>query len=333
MHDPGAAGALEQLSEETGEQFPHLERARESTAARLTELEERVAGLACETETSVVMFGSWARRELTDHSDFDWLYLIEGPMKETVGPGDDEVAEALGVEDHRPGKQGIFGTHAFCDEMVGKIGLDEDSNTNLTRRVLLMLESVPVRGHDSHRRCWEAVLDGYLAEARRGRRPPRFFLNDVVRYWRTICVDFVGKQRDDGEKWGTRNAKLRTSRKVLFAGGLLPILQCDRLGLAEMREFLIAQLEAPATDRLAYAFLRWGAIDSGARCLDAYDRWVGMLHKQEVRKELDSLSKEKAENSPVFSEIRHLAREIDRCLLTLLFETELEPVTRQFGIF
>jgi len=76
-------------------------------------------------------------------------------------------------------------------------------------------------------------------------------------------VDFVGKEREDGEKWGIRNAKLRTSRKVLFAAGLVPLLQTHRFGREERREYLAAQLAAPATDRLASAFLDCGARDAG----------------------------------------------------------------------
>jgi hypothetical protein len=148
-----------------------------------------------------------------------------------------------------------------------------------------------------------------------------------------MCVDFVGKQRSSDEKWGTRNAKLRTSRKFLFAGGLLPILQCHGLGLDDSRTFLATQLAAPTTDRIAQAFLTWGAADAGRRGMEAYDRWIGMLNQQEVRRELKELASTDADASEVFQQVREIAKEIDRCLLMLLFETDLEPISRQFGIF
>ena len=44
-----------------------------------------------------------------------------------------------------------------------------------------------------------------------------------------------------------------------------------------MRPFLVEQLRAPATDRLAAAFAGYDLMDSGGRALDACDRWIGML--------------------------------------------------------
>ena len=72
------------------------------------------------------------------------------------------LAAALGDGSRGPGRSGVFGGRIFGDDLLSRIGLDADSNTNLTRRMLLMLESQPVAGDDVHRRCWEQVLDGYL---------------------------------------------------------------------------------------------------------------------------------------------------------------------------
>ncbi len=334
MGEDGASGALGRLSEKTGEGFPNLSAARELATAKQPDFEARLGKLNHDKDASVVLFGSWARRELTEHSDDDWLVLINSSPRKDVNPSLEEVETILGVEQRKPGKQEVFGIHAFCDDIAEKVGLERDDNKNLTHRVLLMLESVPFTGHKQHRACWDRILSGYLQEVRRDERPPRFFLNDVVRYWRTICVDFVGKHREeDGEKWGMRNAKLRASRKVLFAGGLLPILQCFRFNRDDMHAFLVDQLTAPATDRLAYAFLEWNVLDTGARFFEAYDRWIGLLNNKEIRIELESVTPSTADDSAAFREVQAIAKDLDRGLLTLLFDTSLEPISRQYGIF
>jgi hypothetical protein len=322
-------GALERLGAEVPNLLAARARTREAVAAR----RDALAALPLDPAASVVLFGSWGRGELTRRSDDDWALLVDGAER-AVEPDPGRLAAALGGDGSRgPGRSGVFGGRIFCDDLLSRIGLDADSNTNLTRRMLLMLESQPVAGDAVHRRCWERVLDGYLEDADRPYRPPRFFLNDLIRYWRTICVDFVGKEREGGEKWGIRNAKLRTSRKVLFAAGLVPLLQTHRFGREQRREYLAAQLAAPATDRLAAAFLDCGARDAGVRALSAYDRWLGVLDDPGRRAELESLTKETAHESAVFRDVRRHATELHRGLLVLLFDTPLLPHVREHGIF
>jgi hypothetical protein len=318
------SGSLDRL----GGELPNLTAARERTSAGIARLRAALDPIALDPGAAVVLFGSWGRRELTRRSDDDWAVLTDGGARP---PDLHAVAAALGGS--APGRSGVFGDHISCDDLLSRIGLDQDSNTNLTRRMLLMLESQPVAGDDAHRRCWERVLDGYLEDADRPYRPPRFFLNDLIRYWRTICVDFVGKEREGGEKWGIRNAKLRTSRKVLFAAGLVPLLQCHRFDRAQRREYLAAQLAAPATDRLAAAFLDVGARDAGVRALSAYDRWLAVLDDEARRSELEQLTKETAHESLVFRDVRRHAAELERGLLVLLFDTELLPQVREHGVF
>ena len=324
------AGALAQLAVAGGAGFPHLTRAREYTA---TELERRASALA-RLDAAVVLFGSWGREELTSQSDDDWAVLGDGADPSVL----DRCREVLGGAEREPGQQDLFGVAFTCDELTRNIGLDADTNTNLTRRMLLLLESRPVAGHDEHARCFAQVLNAYLGHGVRDYRPPRFLLTDLIRYWRTICVDFEGKRRGaggsgDDPKYAARNAKLRTSRKVLFAGGLLPVLLCHLHPGEEIAGFLGAQFAAPATDRLAHAFLSYDEGDAGQRALGAYDRWIGLLADPAARSELESLTRADAEQSAVFREARRLGDELEAGLLTLLFDTPLRALVREYGVF
>lgn len=201
--------------------------------------------------------------------------------------------------------------------------------------MLFLLESTAVSGDDVYRAVRAEVLDRYLDESVKPYRPPRFLLNDLVRYWRTICVDFAGKEREGRDKWGLRNAKLRASRKVLFAGGLIPVLECFRFDREPMRDFIEEQFRMPPTDRIAQAFLENGATDEGGRVLGAYDEFTGRMNDREFRQELQSVSRETADDSAAFSDVRRIGKELQAGLLALLYEPsrELSKVTRDYMIF
>lgn len=325
---------LERLAQHSAEGFPNLFNARDRTKQQLAETRERLRKVEYDSDASVVLFGSWGRQELTSGSDNDWAILVDGAERQGVCPRPGLIKELIGEDDRKPGAQGVFGCTIFGQNLVERIGLDDDDNKNLTRRVLLLLESVPALNEEPVTRCWNAVLEGYLDDSIKGYRPPRFLLNDMIRYWRTVCVDFVGKERTgSGEKWALRNIKLRLSRKALFAGGLLPVLLCHRYARDDIHPFLVDVLRRPSIDRVALAFLEVGAIDAGVRAIRAYDRFIGLLGDTNSRAELERLSKADVDGSRVFREGKKLGSDFQQGLLALLFETSLEPLVREYGIF
>jgi hypothetical protein len=238
----GGPTPLEKLAEAAGHSFPHLFEARARTAKGLEKRRADLGDLSLSPEASIVLTGSWGRAEVTAESDDDFMVLIHGPEGSPAGPGVEEVSEIL---NHRPSKEGPFAAPVFSEKLVQHIGLDPDDNKNLTRRLLFLLESVALTGAEVYGKVRDELLARYFDDSIKPYQPPRFLLNDVVRYWRTICVDFAAKEWEGPEKWGLRNAKLRTSRKILFAGGLLPALECSLFDSSPMRTYLEGQLAMP----------------------------------------------------------------------------------------
>lgn len=332
MGEDGAR-PLKELAEAADRDFPHLFDACERTDSGLKERRALLAHLQHSPEASVVLMGSWGRGEVTAGSDDDFMVLVDGAEGLEVEPTIEDVSKVL---EERPSEDGPFAEPVFSENLVNDIGLDADSNKNLTRRLLFLLESTPVSGDEGvYRSVRRKILSRYLDESVKPYHPPRFLLNDVVRYWRTICVDFAAKEWKGPEKWGIRNAKLRTSRKVLFASGLLPLLECFRLDEESIREFVERELTMPPTDRIARAFLRNDAVDEGARALGAYDEFVGRLHETAFRDALEAVTRETSRDSAEFAKAEEIGKELQGGLLALLYEASpgLAKVVRDYAIF
>jgi hypothetical protein len=329
---------LERLQQQSGRHLPALAAARERTVLRLAERAALLDGVSLHENAAVVLMGSWGRQELTTGSDDDYLVLVRGLASHGGWGVEQETAAKVAERFARdpggfgaPGRQGVFAEVVYSADLL-RVGLDDDTNTNLTRRMLLVLESVAACNAGVLAGVRLDVIQDYLSDALRDHRPPRFLLNDLVRYWRTIGVDFVAKDRERaGAGWGLRNAKLRTSRKLLFASGLLPVLRCHELRAEAIAPFLAEQFAMPPTDRVAD--LRYGAVAEGAEALAAYDAFLALMDDDEARAELQAVAgRAAAAGSSRWREVADLGAAIEGALLKLLFETELGPVTQRYAV-
>lgn len=325
-----ARSPLEELSELSRQGFPNLLAARQLTAEQLDDRRAKLSELPADDDTTVVLMGSWGRQELTSESDDDFMVLVDGSAREVVRPSIEDVRSVL---TRPPSPGGPFGAHVFCDDLVEKIGLQADDNDNLTRRMLFVLESVPATNVAVYETARSRVLGNYLDVSIKPDHVPRFFLNDTIRYWRQMCVDFAGKEREASRKWGIQNAKLRLSRKLLFAGGLLPILEAASYEPDEMREFLDEVLRTPPSDRIASSFIKHGQVDAGARAFTAYDEFLALLGDPARRERLRAVTRETASDSEEFASVHRLAHSFEAALLALLFESDLEQLVREVAIF
>jgi hypothetical protein len=315
-------------------------------------------------DLSLVLCGSFARFEMTDGSDYDWTLLVDGVVDNEHAVLGRKIHSALAKADlSPPGSTGTFGNLVFSHELVHRIGGGADSNANLTRRILMLLESRPfsLSSADSSKEVWENVLGNILeryfeedVHFTPGRRSvPRFLLNDLTRYWRTVCVDYAAKHREqDGRKWAIRNAKLRFSRKLIYASGLAFCLSCQLNPPRSVHKGLFGETmdesAGPIIER-AKSFARTPALEFLAAFVDefvsdrvkrkqvaesifgSYNWWLNTLSSEGTRKTLETLDFTHVRQCREFQEIREHARSFAKGLELLFFGRDRDAETDSFA--
>jgi hypothetical protein len=184
-------------------------------------------------------------------------------------------------------------------------------------------------------------------------RVPRFLLNDIVRFWRTMAVDYAAKRRDrGGTGWAIRNFKLRLSRKLIFTSGLAMCLSCELAPSSELslppprkpdefyralQDFLIGFSNRTPLDVVASFALGLGlrAIDACGRLFDAYDRFLAILSDEERRTRLERMEIDEAIDDELFRETRAIGTAFQDALSTLFFASneDLTSATQRYGVF
>lgn len=336
-----------------------LPRAADETAKALDRL-RRNLGVELRgdvpADIDVVLLGSFGRREITSESDCDYLVVLDGTPNhrdiQRVVRAVERTRDLLRLKEY--GRTGTFGDVVTATELFARIGLDSDSNANTTRRLLLLCESVSALHPDVSRKIRRSILERYLGdyapEQRRDRpvRVPHFLLNDLVRYWRTVAVDFGAKQwRALSDDWYVRYAKLLVTRKVLFAGTLAVLLDTShalrplqddgadaQAVFAGLLEHLETGLERSPLARLMVLHDRLEPAGQAALAvvLRVYDEFLGMLDDPVVRSALareHSLAGEAPRE-----QVRRMGEELHEAVVALFHDDPLlRQATRRYAVF
>jgi hypothetical protein len=362
--DPGV-DYVARLSADTRSEWPTL-MAAHNDATEVQNLLRTTLRQFTSDDVDVVVFGSLARREWTSGSDVDWTMLIDGQADSQHRVASREIQQVLSGLEFRgtklspPGSEGIFGNMAFSHEIVHHIGGQADTNRNTTQRILLLLEAVALRDANDelggpYARIVRQILSRYLvsdsnfhSQADHESRIPRFLLNDIVRYWRTICVDFAYKDWEQGGmKWAIRNIKLRTSRKLLFVSGLLMVFSCFRNNslrrngddsdayLLRLQRHLLSFVQSTPLNILVWTLQDLGLNQPCKDFLGSYEEFLRQINDPLVRDRLGGLSEENVYSDETFLACREISHLLQATLKRIFFEadTSLREFTFEYGVF
>jgi predicted nucleotidyltransferase len=340
--------------------FPRIAGAITQTQDRQEVVEKTLsnAKLIDSTETSVVVFGSLARNEVTPGSDIDWTLLVDGPADPLHRDAAHQIAKRLKDAGFKgPGPAGIFGSIAFSHSIIHQIGGEEDTNRNTTQRILLLLESKAIGSNEAYSRVLNSIITRYFSDdmvfatgKMKKQRVPRFLLNDIIRYWRTVAVDYASKKWErNNSGWALRNIKLRMSRKLTFCAGLLACFNCELddsvqldpekfgtdgfiLPLVNRTRAFVCQ---PPLEILVRSMVSYGlSVETIKKALGAYDAFLGILIDEGKRAHLEDLKIDDSQGDKIFNEAREVSYDFQAALDILFFENQrLGPLTKKYGVF
>lgn len=206
-------------------------------SAHLRRAEEIVDGKAC-----VYVTGSFGRNEGYNHSDLDIFIvgLSSGAGSNSKPLLSNLEATLLKAELIRAVKRlkfpdfsgdGVFLQHYTVTDLIETLGTRKDDASNtFTARLLLLLESKPLLGATVYSKVIRQVVSKYWRDykSNNGNFLPAFLANDILRLWRTLCVNYeAGTQPQPSEKKYKRrlkNYKLKHSRLLTCYSALLLLM-------------------------------------------------------------------------------------------------------------
>ena len=277
----------------------------------------------------VVALGSIGRQEASASSDFDYLIIAYG-LPENVTASRDLFAAVIELRENKLhlGKQGptnLFGRLVSAPDLIEFIGLEDDSNRSLTHRMLILEEGVSLYRPDLHKTLIRKIIERYLADYSSPKPGvPRFLLNDILRYWRTIAVDYQAKRWEDSEGWGLRYLKLRISRKLAFAGSLVPLLLCRQNREAKVQYF-VDQFSMPALARIAQLHTVKAFHKPLKTIFTIAEEFALKLSEAEFRDEAKSVKEpgDKTHWPPNFIKFNDRANDLQKALEQIFFASNL----------
>ncbi|NUQ79024.1 MAG: hypothetical protein HUU21_36335 [Polyangiaceae bacterium] len=246
-----------------------------------------------EDDFCFVIVGSVGRYEALEASDIDVIPVLRKEYRDFEQHDEairQRIGESLNVKVSRGADLTKFTT--IQELTTGEsIGGDTDGSAALTKRILILSESAQGGGRfplDSVRR---EILNAYAGAERTSGRHVLSLCNDVARYYRTLCIEYKAKIDNRDKDWGTRNIKLRHSRKLWYLStmlGIASLLQDGATGEDNYRLRILELFELPPYLRLVQAVKNGEVqcIEGTRRILDSFAWFLDFMSRPENRRAL-----------------------------------------------
>ncbi len=287
------------------ERYPALQKNWAFSVNFLKYLSGRCDGALSPNVETVAVAGSFGRLEGSPESDADYIMIVRDPTHPTVLVDRELLQDAIrqyGVSP--PNKSGVFSEPRTRAQLIEQIGNADEESDILGKRMLLLLESRPVYRSDSFEQLLRDVFEKYSELV--SDDPDKefaFLANDLMRYFRYICVNYQSSFWRQNEKWGLRNLKLRHSRIVMYSGLLFLIGEASKHSGQEKIDTVWNHLNLTPLERIGLVYK--DNHDGGFfRVLGLYNVFVSRLSDKAWRDQLKDVEYKDRYNTAAFAEMK-----------------------------
>lgn len=191
-------------------------------------IQTALAGVDGLEEVCIYVTGSLARGDASKHSDLDvfLFHVCESPSAPPVPRLTKIAMWSKLIEASRElgfpafSQDGKFLEVHSLSDMKKALGSENDDAQNFfTARMLLLLESTHLFHPEVYDQLVESVVDTYFRDYERHPADfkPVFLLNDIVRFWKTLCLNYERRRNDAARRASDKPANDLKNLKLKFS--------------------------------------------------------------------------------------------------------------------
>ncbi len=233
---------------------------RDYSKRRLEEVRSRVEGIVkgdVFPDLCIYVTGSFGRLEASEYSDLDLFFVHRGSSSSNSIPrirktllDADLIRAVQDLQFPEFSNDGEYLTVHYLDDIRGAMGgPDDDFRNFFTARLLLLLESQPLFNDVLYEGILKEIIDSYWRDYPNHEASfrPLFLTNDIMRFWRTLCLNYeyrrnhAAEDPDGRHRRDLKNLKLRFSR-LLTCHSAVVLLSVNRDSVSPEELLGIARL-------------------------------------------------------------------------------------------
>ena len=199
---------------------------------------------------SIYVTGSYGRLEASLRSDLD-LFLVQHDIRDCevisnttqtlINAEIIKIARELGFPEFSNDGE-YLKIHSLKEMLLNLGGSKDDASNHFTARLLLLLESRPVFNDGTYDLVMTEIVDAYFRDYHDHETNfrPIFLVNDILRFWKTLCLNYENKRNiptgDLGKKNKAylRNLKIKFSRLLTCFATVIPLSAVPKISPQEI---------------------------------------------------------------------------------------------------